>query len=316
MSGIIFNGIELQNGENIEDYINKVVNKAIQTTEETKKALVNKSIFEKKEEETATDTDTDTDTYTDTDTDTDDEDKVYMAFNKRLMLTTHKDMDHHDKAVQDFNSVYGTAEKGSNGSSGNYFTHGENIYNLYKLKKLYELYKLDIEQVSINNRKIDINFIDCKNELEYKTIPQQTVLRTIKTAKQHINDNTYMNIKDGRLFQCVIDDEQINNRLAHNNITKKCNDKDTVIKYNDEIYQVVKMYEKKNKIKIMRLIPHLVLSHKCIDPEDGSTNQEVNIYKYIKYDMKEPRSKKVNINECQRYTIDDYLLYLKITDHD
>jgi len=311
----MFNGIELQNGENIEDYINKVVNKAIHTTEETKKALVNKSIFEKKEEETATDTDTDTDTDMDTDTDTDDEDKLYMSFNKRLMLTTHKDMDHHDKAVQDFNSVYGTAEKGSNGSSCNYFTHGEKVYNLIELKRLHSLYKLDIDQVKINNRMIDINFIDCNNELEHKTIPQQTVLRTIKKAKQHINDNKHLNIKDGRLFQCVLDNEHINNRLTHNNITKRCNDVNTVVKYNGEIYQVLKMYEKKNKIKIMRLIPHLVLSHRCIDYEDGKTNQEVNIYKYIKYDMKEPKSKKVNIDECLRYTIDDYLLYVKINDH-
>ena len=126
MSGIIFNGQEMKKGENVEDYINRVVNNVVNITIRNSEQKQLKCDVKVSDEDTSTDGDSSEEI---SDTDEEENEKARRIYNnplyKRVMLGTYNiSMDEHDRSIDRFNSKYGIYERGSNGSPGHYFTHG------------------------------------------------------------------------------------------------------------------------------------------------------------------------------------------------
>jgi len=386
MSGIIFNGVELKEGQNIQDYINEVVKVfpmpkednikkcykcgiiADDNTEYYKKSdegliyicsscLFNsvlvrclicdlqhhpKQIFEHMKSkdhktayikycdvmnnnntlsysDTSTDSDTDSDTETDdsdsdTDGDTDEEvNRIYVTHNKKLMLTTKRDMLSHDKAVNIFNSIHDIKEKGSNGGHGSYYTNADTIYDLNVLPKLKTLYNTDTKKMKINNTTVYITFINVPPT--YKTIPQQTLLYVVKKAKQYINNNKQLNIRDPRLFGTITENKDINKKITYNNTSFICETNKTVLRHNGKHYKVIQTYKDINKVKVRALTPHKTITHIQLD-EKGNEEEEQTIYKIMNNDTYGPNKIIKDVNNYSKCRIDDYLLYIKHYDYD
>lgn len=380
MSGVIFNGVELKEGQNIQDYINEVVKIYPMPKEDNIKKCYkcgiiaddNTEYYKKSNEEliyicssclfssvlvrclmcdlhyhpckifehteskdhkiayikycdvmnnnnTLSDSDSDTSTDDTDDSDTDDSDtekklnRIYKTHNKKLMLTTKRDMLKHDKAVNIFNNIHETNEKGSNGGRGCYYTNADKVYDLNILPKLKTLYNTDIKKLKINNTTIYIKFIDVPPT--YKTIPQQTVLYIIKKAKQYINNNKQLNIKDSRLFRTITENNDINAKITYNNTSFICETNKTVIHYNGKYYKVIQTYKDINKVKVRALTPHKTITHIQLD-EKGNEEEEQTIYKIMNNDTYGPNKIIKDVNNYSKCYIDDYLLYIKHYDYD
>lgn len=306
MSGIIFNGVEMKKGESKNEYI--------------------KRVFEKMElsehDEPTPENSTDDETVSESDTDSDSDSELSHTFKLlfKCMLGTYDcNMEEHDDAIRWFNNKYGTKERGSNGSKGHYFTHGDTIYDLFQLKKLKSLYDRGIFSVSIYNVKIHLHFIKCDddenqeyNEEEKKE--EEEFKNTLNNFKSQRDEDRFIEIRKCKDFMRLMNRPEIELKrdYEHSKSTHKHTFKiGDVVFYNDceyfknvHFWQIVKIT--KQQIKIKPLKPILTIKHM------SSENNKANVYKYKKDDFIN-NIKSVYVNKKSHNTVyifDDYIYRL------
>lgn len=341
MSGIIFNGVEMKNGEDKSEYIKRIFDKMnIPTTkgeinyiiendkkgdaEEYKKDAVKRLIDDDLSETDDTISDcssSDDDPLSDSDSELDTEqlEKLGLTYFKRVLLGTYDcSMEEHDDLIKWFNDKYGTEEQGSNGSKGHYWTHGERPYNLFKMKKLKSLYDRKINKVSYMNIKVHITFIDPTNE-DLKIIGEYTnILNNYKSQLKH---DRHIELKDCIKFNHLIEYNVVDDKRDYNHSKSTINHKwklgDVVFNYVNPFlkfitfWQVVKITNKMMKVKPLK--PIMTIKH----INENSPNK-VYIIKYKKdVFMDDVKSKYVNKRTQNTvYIIDDYILRLFKEQHD
>ena len=285
------------------------------------------------------DDDTDTSDY-DTDTSDDDNDTQkckYTKCYKRLILTTYGNMADHDETVKQFNHIYDTEERGSNGCPGQYFTHGEKSYMISNpiYNKLRSLYAEDCSEMSINGQRIKLDFIDVKPPIQKHTpIPQQTVLRFRRKIERSIKEDNYTYISDCRMFMDTMEQPYIqNNMLKRNKVTDR---KQKTFQVNDIIHldkyklystdyhdmepcmaQVLTVYKngKSPKIKIAILEPKLIIEHYGISKREKGLSRTVRIYKVKKHTPYDGNKIiKIEPIEYELFKMEQYLLMIHSED--
>jgi hypothetical protein len=301
MSGIIFNGVEMKKGEDQKAYINRVL-KEMDIDDDVSESETGDDVSES---ETSTDDDSSDTEIEETDS------KHVFEFYKNVMLGTYDcSMEEHDDAVRWFNEKYGTTERGSNGSKGHYFTHGETKYNLFKLQKLKSLYDRDIKAVYIYNVKIHIGFLNEKSDQELKRIQEDTNL--INNFRSQRDADRFIEIKKCRDFMKILNipDIEIKRDYNHSKTTHKHKFKvgDAVF-YNSNPYlhyvvfwQIVKITNK--RIKVRPLKPIITIKH------NTNENNKAFLVKYkkgdfITEDIKSKYLKPTDHNTV--YIIEDYI---------
>ena len=306
MSGIIFNGVEMKKGETDKEYIKRVFEKM---------ELNDLTISPQDSTDDSTETETETDT-----SDDEKEQKHEFKFYFKCMLGTYDcNMEEHDDAVRWFNNKYGSKERGSNGSKGHYFTHGDTPYNLFELPKLKSLYDRDIKAVYIYNVKIHINFLKCDddedeayNEEEKKE--EQEFKNTLNNFKRQRDEDRFIEIRKCGEFMRLMNRPEIelkrdyeHSKSTHKHIFKVGD----VVFYNDceyfnyvHFWQIIKITPQKIKIKPLK--PILTIKH------ISTENNKANVYKYKKDDfINNIKSVYVNKNSHNTvYEIDDYIYRL------
>jgi len=329
----MFNGVEMKNGENEAEYIKRVldemniisnveeINNIIHKHEEEKKPK--KELFKKEKEikddssdtdETISDcssSDDDTDeTISDSVSELNDEqlNRLGLTYFKRVMLGTYDcSMEEHDDAVRWFNNKYGTEERGSNGSKGHYFTHGERPYNLFKMAKLKSIYDRKIKSVSLYNVKVHITFIDPTDD-DYKTISEYTNI--LKNFRSQRDSDRHIELKDCLQFMNLMDYGEVEEKRDYNHqkttVGHKWNIGDIVFNYKNPhlknvcYWTVIKITSKMLKIKALE--PILTVKH-----ESGNSNK-ANLIKYKKDKfLNDVKTKYVFKNTHNSvYIMDDY----------
>jgi hypothetical protein len=270
MSGIIFNGQEMKKGENVEDYINRVVNNVINITiQNSEQKQLNHNV-KVSDEDSSTDSDT---TEEISDTDEEENEKARRIYNnplyKRVMLGTYNiSMDKHDSIIDRFNSKYGTYERGSNGSPGHYFSHGQTIYNLGKLPLLRYLYLNKFHEVNINGVDVSVGFLPVKEETKKETEEETRQLNLYNNFCYVRDCNKFIVIDSSRLFKFMMSQDVIRDyeaRFKHmeqHDINPKA-----IMYYPNKInknkfhcmYEIIKLNEK--RVKCRELQPVLTIKY-------------------------------------------------------
>ena len=297
MSGIMFNGVEMKNGEDEATYIKRVldemniessvkeINNIIHKHEEEKKPK--KEINDDDSDETISDcssSDDDTESDSDSDSEIDEEylNKLGLTYFKRVMLGTYDcSMEEHDAVVNWFNIKYGTEEIGSNGSKGHYWTHGERPYNLFKMKHLKSLYDRKIKSVSHFNVKVHITFIDPTTD-DYKTISEYTnILNNFRSQR---DSDRHIELKDCCKFMNLMDYGEVEEKRDYNHqkttVGHVWKIGDIIFDYKNPhlknvcYWKVIKITNK--MLKIRALEPIITVKH---ESENG---KKANLVKYKK----------------------------------
>jgi len=282
MSGIMFNGVEMKNGEDKATYIKRVFDKMnLDSTVEGIQQIINdceekketkKEIFKKVIDDDLSDSDetlsdcssSDDEALSDSDTEIDEDylQRIGLTYFKRVMLGTYDcSMEEHDDAVKWFNNKYGTEERGSNGSKGHYFTHGENPYNLFKMKKLKSLYDRKIKSVTLYNIKVHVTFINPTTE-EIKTLEEYN--NVVNNFRSQRDTDRYIDIKNCEYFMNLMEHPEVENKRDYNHqkSTHKYKWKvgDVVFNYANPylkfitFWQVIKVSNKMLKVKPLQPI--------------------------------------------------------------
>ena len=258
-----------------------------------------------------------TDDDTETDSDSDSEEKQTFTYFYKCMLGTYDcSMEEHDDALRWFNNKYGTRERGSNGSKGHYFSHGDTPYDLFKLPKLKSLYDRDIKAVHIYNVKIHINFLKCdldentEANKELKSIREET--NRINNFRSQRDSDRFIEIKKCRHFMKLLNIPDIETKRDYNH--QKSTYKHTfkvgdVVFYNSReefkfivYWQIVKITNKKIKIKPLTPI-------KTIQHIQDDSNKRAYLYKYKKDNFLNCIKSVYNNKDSHNtvYIIDDYI---------
>jgi hypothetical protein len=296
MSGIIFNGVEMKKGEEQKAYINRVLKE-----------------MDLSDDDITPQESTDDDTETDSDSELS---HTFTYYYKCMLGTYDCSMEEHDDAIRWFNNKYGTRERGSNGSKGHYFTHGDTPYDLFKLPKLKSLYDRNIKAVHIYNVKIHIDFIKCdldentEANKELKSIREET--NRINNFRSQRDNDRFIEIKKCHHFMKLLNipDIEIKRDYNHSKSTNKHTFKiGDVVFYNSReelkyivYWQIIKITNRKIKIKPLRPI-------KTIKHIQDDSNKRAYLYKYKKDDFLNCIKSVYNNKDSHNtvYIIDDYI---------
>lgn len=324
MSGIIFNGVEMKEGENESEYIKRVFDKMnIKSTvgeinnilNECKKEKKTKdSIFNIDDDLSETD-DSETDTEPDTDTDTEPDTKEELIkhtdkYFKFVKLETRDcTQDEHNDVIKWFNRQYGTDEEGHEGHKGNYKTYGETPYNLYKLKDLKSLYDRKINKVNHFNITVHITFKNLPLE-DYKIIEEyQNIINNFRSQR---DENKHIELNDCIKFNHLLEYGEVENYRDYNKqkstVGHVWNINDVVFDYTDPhlknicFWQVVKITNKRIKVRPLR--PILTVKH-----YNNHSLRTVNLMKYTNGDfINDIKARYLNKNSHNSvYKFDDYI---------
>lgn len=339
MSGIIFNGQEMKKGESVEDYINRVVNQTVERTirnsDTHHNVKINVKVNEIKEPESSTDDEkvSDTETSTDdeteeeiSDTDEEENNKARNIYNnplqKRVMLGTYNtSMEEHDRVVKIFNNKYGIYERGSNGSPGHYFTHGETVYNLGKLFLLRELFLKKVDYVIINGVSVYVVFLPVKEETKQETEENTRNINTLNNFCYVRDFNKHITIDSSRLFKFMMSQDIIRDytaRLKH--IEGHDIKQNAIIYYPNKInknmfhcmYEIIKLNEK--RVKCRELQPVLTLKYdtfyiKSLMKYTRGEYMKEKTYKYYTYSDLCHKGKLLLNDSNYFYYLFDYVKY-------
>ena len=194
---------------------------------------------------------------------------------KCLIITTKaQTIPKHDAIINKFNKLYGTSEKGSNGSSGGYFTHGETKYNINELPLLKELYITDIKEFKILRVKCFLSFEDTEEKQDDITEEKHDDINCVKNNFIHARNNDQsITIPSHIDFNKFMDEPYILDRFYYKNkckvINNEYNEGDILYLHDEksgvyqDLYQVIKTT--KLKVVIQPLIPILTATHKDIN---------------------------------------------------
>jgi hypothetical protein len=323
MSGIIFNGQEMKKGENAEDYINRVVNNVINITIQNSEQKQLKHNVKVSDEDSSTDSDT---TEEISETDEEENGRARRIYNnplqKRVMLGTYNiSMDKHDSIIDRFNSKYGTYERGSNGSIGHYFTHGETIYNLGKLFLLRQLYLNQVNEVNINGVKVSIGFLPVKEETKRETEEETRNLNTYNNFCYVRDFNKFITIESSRLFKFMMSQDVIRDYEARFKHLERHDIKPKAIIYYPNkinknkfhcIYEIIKLNEK--RVKCRELQPVLTIKYetffiKNLMKYTRNEYMREKTYKYFSYSDLTHKGKLLLNDSNYFYYLFDYVKY-------
>ena len=306
MSGIIFNGVEMKNEETKEEYVKRVFKKMKLT-----------DLITPPQDSTDDSTEPETESYSDTSDDEKEERQSIKFYYKCMLGTDDCDMEEHDDAIRWFNNKYGTKERGSNGSKGHYFTHGETTYNLFELPKLKSLYDRDIGAVHIYNIKIHITFIKCDEDEDEEHSKEEKkeeeeFKNTLNNFKRQRDEDRFIEIRTCKDFMRLLNIPDIKNKRDYNHTKTAYQHKykvGEIIFHNSSPYlkyvvfwQIVKITS--TRIKVKPLKPIITIKHKTYE------NNKAFLVKYKKDDFitEDIKSKYLEPNEHNSYyTIDDYI---------
>jgi len=315
MSGVVFNGVEMKNNESVNDYIQRVL-------EEQSKKLEYVNIHSSDESESSDSSDNEEVSETD-DSDTEDEHGGHYKLYKKVILGTYDcNIEEHDDAIRFFNNKYGTLEKGSNGSKGHYWTHGETNYNLFELPKLRKLYDREIKSVRLYNIKICISFLDCEGDPKPDYKENQERINLLRNFRSQRDLNKYIILKDCFHFNDIINLKEVRKRRDYNSHVIIPNDYNymvnngIILAYNKNnnlyFYEVEKVY--KNKIKCKALKPITTIIHNVNNSYDNKT-VSVKLVKFVKsvYTDEQESIYIHKINNNKIYVMDDYIYTLHKT---
>jgi len=258
-------------------------------------------------------------TYSDS---SDTEDEQYTLYKNVILNTYDCNMKEHDAAIEYFNNKYGTLEKGSNGSKGNYWTHGEIKYNLFQLPKLRKLYDREKKSVRIYNIKIRVSFLDCEGDHETDDKEYQEHINLLNNFRSQRDNNKYIIVKECCHFNDIIELKEVRNRMDYNSQVTIPNDynytvnNNIILSYNKNnnlyFYKVVKVF--KNKIKCKALKPITTIIHNINNNEEDKA-VSCKLVKFVKsvYTDEQETIYINKINNNKIYITDDYIYTLHKT---
>lgn len=304
-TGIMFNGVEMKKGEDINEYIHKVVNKIINK----QNAIINHS--------TLTD---ETDSESESESESDNEMLLYNQFpdnytNKmKIILGTYDcSMDEHDDIIRWFNNKYKTFERGSNGSKGHYWTHGETLYDLDETKygKLKQLYERRIGKVRLYNIEV---FITYKPVHKHESKQENEFHLLCKNFKDQRDCNRFIEVKDYDVVNRLFEMDFIELKRDYNKQKTTKNHKyklgDVVFHNSNPHFKYLVFWEvvgiTNNMIKCKAISPHVTVKY---EPAKDTLLSNNYLIKYTKGSyVEDVKSKYFNKNTHNLYyDFDDYI---------
>ena len=272
------------------------------------------------------DTDTDDETPTDESESDDEEENRERFYNihgdlyKRVKLWTfNKSYKEHTEAINKFNRVFDTNERGARKIGTRYETEGETNYNLTGKPKLYDLLNNDIEEVE----GVFIQFLKPKNppthpDYNLLPIPMGKLNEYEQDLKNALDDEVVYNITIRKVYDYLINLDFIKSRMSYTIKTMNINKNPDLYNVGNVIYE---RDDKHNKIssfyEIVKTTQHTIKC-KVLKPElvikynNFLNNERPPIYKYSlgKYNenMKDRTFKKNSFNSY--YIVNRYFYHM------